>query len=218
MCLEIFSSRKKWKDSESCICLEDIKESAVPRSERRTANSEQEDILECKERFSPEDFSPPKCPLETKPPRARPDLLVEKGKEDPSVFSQDTLRLLMETEREYEADLSRIESRHPAVSKSMIAVLWDWMMEVCMEFRLTRRTFQAAVNYASRYLSRAERVDKKNLQLVGLTAMRLASKFEEVFCPKTADFSKAAEDLYTLDDILTLENHMVLVSIFLDHT
>jgi len=60
----------------------------------------------------------------------------------------------------------------------MRAILIDWMMEVCCEFHLRRETFHLAVTYVDQYLSKSEPITKGKLQLVGLTAMVLATKVE----------------------------------------
>lgn len=35
----------------------------------------------------------------------------------------------------------------------MRSVLFDWMMEVCTEFKLKRETYYLAMNYVDKYLS-----------------------------------------------------------------
>jgi hypothetical protein len=58
-------------------------------------------------------------------------------------------------------------------------VLVDWLVEVVDEFKLSQGTLFLAVNYIDRYLSRA-RVARGGMQLLGVSALWLACKFEEV--------------------------------------
>ena len=74
----------------------------------------------------------------------------------------------------------------------MRLILIDWMMEVCQEFTLKRETFHAAVYYVDLYLSKIVcTID--NLQLLGAASLLIASKLEEVNCPRIKDFLYATD-------------------------
>ena len=49
------------------------------------------------------------------------------------------------------------------------------------------------------------KIVRQELQLVGLTAMFIASKFEEMFAPEIHDFVFMSDKAYTKDDILEME-------------
>ncbi|PIM98172.1 G2/Mitotic-specific cyclin A [Handroanthus impetiginosus] len=55
----------------------------------------------------------------------------------------------------------------------------DWVVDAADKLNLFRDTLHLAVNYMDRYLSGNE-VDHKTLQLVGMTCMMIASKYQEV--------------------------------------
>ncbi len=57
----------------------------------------------------------------------------------------------------------------------------------------------------------AEKVEKSKLQLVGVTAMLIASKYEEMYAPEVRDFVFITDDTYSSDDIRLMERHMLLV-------
>ncbi len=52
------------------------------------------------------------------------------------------------------------------------------MQEVATEFTLKRETYHYALNYVDRYLTVVPNIKKWELQLVGVTAMYIASKME----------------------------------------
>lgn len=52
-------------------------------------------------------------------------------------------------------------------------------------------------------------IDRKRLQLVGVTAMFIASKYEEMYSPDISDFVYITDQAYTKSDILKME--MVIV-------
>jgi cyclin E len=80
----------------------------------------------------------------------------------------------------------------------MREILIDWMMEVCEEFMIKRDTLYISVDYIDRYLCLAEyEVPKNELQLIGVSALFLACKVEEVFIPRIMDFAMATDGGYT---------------------
>jgi hypothetical protein len=69
----------------------------------------------------------------------------------------------------------------------MRAVLIDWLIQVHMKFQLLQETMYLTVYFIDSYLQRMD-VSKMHLQLVGVTAMFLASKYEEMYVPAIEDF------------------------------
>lgn len=64
----------------------------------------------------------------------------------------------------------------------MRSVLIDWLVEVAQEYRLVSETLCLTVDYVDRYLSVVP-TPRNQLQLVGVTCMLLASKYEEIYAP-----------------------------------
>lgn len=73
------------------------------------------------------------------------------------------------------------------VTSRMRAVLIDWLIQVHMKFQLLQETMYLTVYFIDSYLQRMD-VSKMHLQLVGVTAMFLASKYEEMYVPAIEDF------------------------------
>ena len=73
------------------------------------------------------------------------------------------------------------------INHSMRSILVDWLVEVSQEYRLDSQTLFMAVSYIDRFLSEMS-VQRGKLQLVGVTAMLLASKYEEVYPPAVDEF------------------------------
>jgi hypothetical protein len=75
----------------------------------------------------------------------------------------------------------------------MRVLLLDWIMEVCDEFGLKRETYHLAAYYCDMYLTKKLcSVDK--LQLLGAASLLLASKIEEIICPRVRDFAFATDN------------------------
>ncbi|KAK2880700.1 hypothetical protein FQN49_000469 [Arthroderma sp. PD_2] len=90
----------------------------------------------------------------------------------------------------------------------MRGILVDWLIEVHTRFRLLPETLFLTVNIIDRFLS-AEVVALNRLQLVGVTAMFIASKYEEVLSPHVANFSHVADDSFSDKEILDAERHIL---------
>lgn len=88
----------------------------------------------------------------------------------------------------------------------MRGILVDWLIEVHTRFRLLPETLFLAVNIIDRFLS-AKVVPLDKLQLVGVTAMFIASKYEEVLSPHIGNFVHVAEDGFTVDEVLSAERY-----------
>lgn len=90
----------------------------------------------------------------------------------------------------------------------MRGVLIDWLLEVHTRFHLLPETLYLTINIIDRFLS-CKFVHLERLQLVGITAMFIASKYEEVLSPHIANFSHVADDGFTDDEILSAERFIL---------
>jgi hypothetical protein len=90
----------------------------------------------------------------------------------------------------------------------MRGILVDWLIEVHTRFRLLPETLFLAVNIIDRFLS-AKVVQLDRLQLVGVTAMFIASKYEEVLSPHVANFRHVADDGFSEAEILSAERYIL---------
>ena len=52
-------------------------------------------------------------------------------------------------------------------------------------------------------------MDKSKLQLVGVTAMLIASKYEEMYAPEVGDFVFITDNTYSSEEIRSMERRML---------
>lgn len=90
----------------------------------------------------------------------------------------------------------------------MRGILVDWLLEVHTRFRLLPETLFLAVNIIDRFLS-CKVVQLDRLQLVGVTAMFIASKYEEVLSPHVQNFVHVADDGFSDTEILSAERFVL---------
>ncbi|KAL0127477.1 hypothetical protein PUN28_005629 [Cardiocondyla obscurior] len=87
----------------------------------------------------------------------------------------------------------------------MRSVLVDWLVEVHEQFRLMQETLYLTIAIIDRFLQLYRTIDRKKLQLVGVTAMYIASKYEEMYSPDISDFVYITDKAYSKKDILNME-------------
>ncbi|KAG6909910.1 hypothetical protein DXG01_014430 [Tephrocybe rancida] len=90
----------------------------------------------------------------------------------------------------------------------MRGILTDWLIQVHVRFRLLPETLFLCVNIIDRFLS-ARVVSLAKLQLVGVTCMFIAAKFEEIVAPSVTHFLMCADASYTDSEILQAERYVL---------
>lgn len=89
-----------------------------------------------------------------------------------------------------------------SILPKMRAVLIDWLVEVHQQFSMLQETLYLTVAILDRYLQKAaSTINRKSLQLVGVTAMFVASKYEEMYAPEIGDFVYITDGAYTQSEI-----------------
>ncbi|KAM8880788.1 G2/mitotic-specific cyclin-B3 isoform 1-T1 [Synchiropus picturatus] len=107
-------------------------------------------------------------------------------------------------EREEKFILSDYMSQQPTLNPEMRAILIDWLVEVQENFELYHETLYMAVKMIDHFLSKTP-IHREMLQLVGSTAMLIASKFEERNPPCLDDFLYICDDAYKREEIIAME-------------
>ena len=163
-----------------------------------TSNSAEEnfavDLLECHENIQPSEFMTftPIPIREVKP-----------------LYSPTIIKGAIKIENDYGINPFYLDTNHPCIKPRMICVLSDWMMEVCSDFHFQRESYYLSLYYMHEYLSLVKEISLPQLQLLGLSALVIASKLNEVYIPRLSDFSKCAADEYDIKQIETMENSIL---------
>lgn len=92
----------------------------------------------------------------------------------------------------------------PEINEKMRAILVDWLIEVHNRFDLLPETLYLTINLIDRFLS-LKAVPRRELQLVGIAAMLIACKYEEIWAPEVNDFVAISESAYSNEQILKME-------------
>uniref|UniRef100_A0A8D0G8B9 Cyclin B2 n=1 Tax=Sphenodon punctatus TaxID=8508 RepID=A0A8D0G8B9_SPHPU len=100
------------------------------------------------------------------------------------------------------------------INGRMRAILVDWLVQVHSRFQLLQETLYMCVAIMDRFLQ-VQPVSRKKLQLVGVTALLLASKYEEIYSPDIGDFVYITDNAYTCTEIREMER-MILKELNFD--
>jgi hypothetical protein len=88
----------------------------------------------------------------------------------------------------------------------MRAVLVDWLIQVHQQFNLLQETLYLTVAILDRFLQdHASKIERKQLQLVGVASMFIAAKYEEMYAPEIGDFVYITDRAYTESQIREME-------------
>ncbi len=94
------------------------------------------------------------------------------------------------------------------INAKMRAILVDWLIEVHMKFRLVPETLYLCINIIDRYCMKVK-VRRAKLQLVGVTALLIACKYEEIYPPEVRDCVYITDSAYQREEVLNMEQDIV---------
>eukprot|EP01018_Ginkgo_biloba_P008678 Gb_07594 [translate_table: standard] len=103
---------------------------------------------------------------------------------------------------------SFMETVQHDINPNMRSILVDWLVEVSEEYKLVPDTLYLAVSYIDRFLS-ANAVIKQKLQLLGVSCMLIASKYEEICAPHVDEFCYITDNTYTREEVLDMETRVL---------
>ena len=99
-----------------------------------------------------------------------------------------------------------------SITSKMRSLLVDWLVSVHQQFELLPETLYRSVNILDRYLQlEGKNTQKDQLQLVGVVAMLLACKIEEIYLPTIDDFVYSTDNAYTEEEMKEQELKMMSV-------
>ena len=100
-------------------------------------------------------------------------------------------------------------SRQVDINEKMRGILVDWIIEVHLRFKLLPETLFLTVNLIDRYLQKTQ-IMRTRLQLVAVSALLIASKYEEIYVPELKDFVFISDNAYSKEEILEMERSILI--------
>lgn len=115
-------------------------------------------------------------------------------------YTQDIFAYMGCCERESMANPNYMDFQDE-IQWHMRATLIDWLLQVHTRYHMLPETLWIAVNLVDRFLS-ARIVSLTKLQLVGVTAIFIAAKYEEILAPSVEEFVFMTDGGYSREEIL----------------
>ncbi|KAG2315522.1 hypothetical protein Bca52824_018644 [Brassica carinata] len=92
----------------------------------------------------------------------------------------------------------------PEINEKMRSILIDWLVDVHAKLDLSPETLYLTVNIIDRFLS-LKPLPRRELQLLGVSALLIASKYEEIWPPQVNDLVYVTDNSYSDKQILAME-------------
>jgi hypothetical protein len=111
---------------------------------------------------------------------------------------------MIDVEPEYAVDCDYLSKTQNEVKDTSRGFLVEWIIDVHRKFRLLPETLYVTVSTIDRYLSKVQ-IKKTQLHLLGVAALLIATKYEEIYPPELKDLLSVSENKFTKEEVLKLE-------------
>ncbi|CAJ2643455.1 unnamed protein product [Trifolium pratense] len=125
-----------------------------------------------------------------------------------SAYAPDIYSKVRVAELEKRPSTNYMEKLQQDISPTMRGILIDWLVEVTEEYKLVPDTLYLTVNLIDRFLS-TRLIQKHRLQLLGITCMFIASKYEEICAPRVEEFCFITDNTYTKQEVVKMEKEVL---------
>ncbi|KAA0058798.1 cyclin-A2-4-like [Cucumis melo var. makuwa] len=125
-----------------------------------------------------------------------------------TVYAQDIYNNLRVAELTRRPRPNFMETVQTDITQSMRGILVDWLVEVSEEYKLVPDTLYLTVFFIDWFLSQ-NYIERQKLQLLGISCMLIASKYEEICAPRVEDFCFITDSTYTKEEVLNMEGQIL---------
>lgn len=151
---------------------------------------------------APSTAPPSSAPSSARSARSSIVMATEDAEQAPE-YIEDMLNGLFNRQLVFMPMPSYMDSQ-PHIDARMRGILVDWLVEVQVKYKMSSTALFLTVNLIDRYLSKKQ-VQRQRLQLVGVAAMFVAAKFEELDPPTAANLVYITDDAYSKKELLAME-------------
>ena len=124
-------------------------------------------------------------------------------------YIEDILYNLLKEEKEIKIKIdSSYFKNQPEINEKMRAILIDWLIDVNNKFCFKEETLYIAINIIDTYLS-IKKIRRCNLQLLGVTALFIACKQNEIIFRRLKEYAYITDNAYDENDILYMEKDIL---------
>jgi G2/mitotic-specific cyclin-B, other len=91
------------------------------------------------------------------------------------------------------------------ITEKMRAYLIDWLSELHLKFKLWPETLYVCTGIIDKFIMLQPEIKKKDLQCLGITALHIAGKYEEIYPPELKQILRVTDNAVCKDEVLALE-------------
>jgi hypothetical protein len=91
------------------------------------------------------------------------------------------------------------------ITEKMRAYLIDWLSELHGKFKLWAETLYVCVGIIDKYIMLQPDIKKKDLQCLGITALHISGKYEEIYPPELRQILRVTDNAVSKEQVLQLE-------------
>lgn len=126
-----------------------------------------------------------------------------------SEYATDIMARLMEEETAAMPNANYMDGQAD-LNPKMRSILVDWLIEVHMKYKMMDDTLYLAINIIDRYLS-VRVIPRHRLQLIGVVALFIAAKFEEIDPPRAHEFAYITDKTCSKKEVVNMEARLLSV-------
>ena len=124
-------------------------------------------------------------------------------------YLDDILYNLLIEEKNLEKKINSLYfANQPEINEKKRAILIDWLIDVNNKFCFKPETLYITINIIDTYLS-LKKIQRSNLQLLGVTALFIACKQNEIIFRRLKEYAYITDNAYDINDILKMENDIL---------
>lgn len=127
-----------------------------------------------------------------------------------SEFATDIYNTMRRQEKKFAVEagyLSKVQLP-TEVKDTSRAFLVEWIIDVHRKFRLLPETLYVTVFLIDRFLS-LKQIKKSQLHILGVTALLISTKYEEIYPPDLKDLLSVSENKFSRAEVLAMEQDML---------
>lgn len=135
------------------------------------------------------------------------ELLTKNSPQLALEYIEDILKCLIETENNYRDEFypkPEYMRKQKDINDKMRAILFDWLVDVHLKWKLLPETLFITFNIIDRYLT-LKHTPRDELQCVGVAGLLIACKYEEIYFPELSDFKDITDNAFSKKEILQKE-------------
>lgn len=126
----------------------------------------------------------------------------------PSEYLSEIYFNLLNDSENQDYSLSSFQKLQKDINGKMRQILVDWLITLYYDLGLTENTLFITINLINRFISK-QAISKEEFQLLGVSALMIAAKYEEIFIPSTSIYVYLTDKAFSKEQIIDMEQRIL---------